>query len=254
MILYRHVLLSTLCCATWLAQAQQKKPLHKVVPAHKPHPAALLWIEGWTTPPTESWNTPPEWFSEDPLLGRMSCPPLSRVLLKDKKSDPLLLRSVTSEDGGKLWRFTLRSGLYWWDGKGVTHADLVHFMHENLAAAVKAKSGGLWQLPPYTITSHPEGIEVRFSQAQPVGPYLFNGIPLWKPVATPSTSELPFQCVGTYKLRKGDPAGDFTLHAVAQYGVRTHELRVTNHLPPAQKAYLSFQTADKLPVQSTLLA
>ena len=262
MILYRSLISLFLIFASLTATAVHKKPVHKAKPAHhkappahKPQPTGVLWVEGWQHPPSEAggWKTPPAWLAEDPVLGRMSCPPLSRMLLKDKKSDPLLLRSVTSEDGGKLWRFTLRSGLYWWDGKPVTTPDLRLFIEANLSEIAKVKSGGLWQLPTYTVTEKNEGVEVRFSQAPDLGPYLFNGIPLWKSVSAPGATELPFQCVGTYKLHKGAADGDFTLKAVPKYGLHTPEIRITNHVPPTQKAFLSFRMAESLSVQPVLV-
>lgn len=259
MTFYRILVLSLLL-ASGSTQARHKKPSRKPSPAHKApvahKPAQLaskLWIEGWPTPPTENWQTPPQWLAEDPILGRMSCPPLSRVLLKEKKSDPLLLRAIISEENGRLWRFTLRSGLYWWDGASVTSKDLRLFIEGILEDTVKAKSGGMWKVPSYIVAEKADFIEVRFSEPPEIGPYLFNGVPLWKPVQASKSPVLPFQCVGTYRLRHGEKPGDFTLQAVPQYGLRTTEIQVVNRTPPGHGAFLSFQMAESLAVQPALV-
>lgn len=259
MTFYRSLVLSLLL-ASGPVYARHKKPQrkptpsHKVPVAHKPVPLATkLWIEGWPTPPTENWQTPPQWLAEDPLLGRMSCPPLSRVLLKEKKSDALLLRAITTEESGRLWRFTLRSGLYWWDGASVTSKDLRLFIEGALEDTVKAKSGGLWKLPSYTVAEKSDSIEVRFAEVPEIGPYLFNGVPLWKSVRGSKPPDLPFQCVGTYRLRHGEKPGDFTLQAVPQYGLRTTEIQMVNQTPPGHSAFLSFQMAESLTVQPALV-
>ncbi len=260
MTFYRIFIISLLLGSSPPTQAWQKKPSRKPAPAHKapvthkPVPLATkLWIEGWPTPHTENWQRPPQWLAEDPILGRMSCPPLSRVLLKEKKSDLLLLRGITSEENDRIWRFTLRSGLYWWDGTSVSNKDLRLFIESALEDTAKAKSGGLWKIPSYTVTEKIDSIEVRFSEVPEIGPYLFNGIPLWKSVGGGKPPDLPFQCVGTYRLRQGEKPGDFTLQAVPQYGLRTTEIQVVNQIPPGHSAFLSFQMAESLTVQPAMV-
>ena len=63
---------------------------------------------------------PPSWLSRDPVIGRLLCPPISRLNLAEKSSEFLIFKAVqegVDRRGRHVWRYSLRPGIYWWQGK-----------------------------------------------------------------------------------------------------------------------------------------
>jgi len=173
---------------------------------------------------------------------------------KDKKSTPLVLKTAESHGGGTLWRFEIRSGIYWWDGSEVTVGDVGAFMEKHLDEIATEKSLGLWETPAFTLKQFPSALEFHFVKAPVFGPYIFLDIPLWKPVLKPGGVALPFQCAGQYRVEKPKGADHYTLHAVAAYGKKTFDtIELAPSFPKKTGSFVSIQTANMLPVTPQLL-
>ena len=120
-------------------------------------------------------------FADDPIVGRQTCPSLTRLNLGIGKSEPLLLSSIGDRNYGeksKSWIFHLRPGLYWWDGSPVTRDDVIEFVQKALPSAVARVGGGLWQIPSFSIEKIDlNAFEIRWATAPLFGQFVLNGIP-----------------------------------------------------------------------------
>jgi ABC-type transport system substrate-binding protein len=152
----------------------------------------------------------------DGVFGRLACPSLTRLNLKAKKSEPLLLRDLEVESP-KQWKLVLKSGLYWWSGKPVDGPELAAYLRENMCTAVRSILGGDASCPSFDVAETPPakgaGATVRVVWREPpqFGPYLFNNLPFFRTVSTGSVSpEQPAQtpsveCAGLYAYGPAAP-------------------------------------------------
>ncbi len=174
-----------LLCGTLSAQSRLNQDL-------------LLDIKGWPFPVSFLDPSPPLWLGYDPVFGRLACPPLTRLNLKEKKSEALILKSVQAgpdKTGTWLWTYELRSGIFSWSGKLIQTEDLATFIRNNIAQVLEDRGAGLWELPPYSITTEQDTVSVHWQTKPKFGPYLFNGVPFW----VKSSSKKPsFECVGRF--------------------------------------------------------
>lgn len=164
-------------------------------------PASVVDVVGWPLPEL-SGATPALDIGDDPVYGRQICPPLTRLNLADKKSEELLLKKVVEEHGaqGPVWRYEYRQSLYWWDGTLATSRDLADFLRAQIPAIAKVRSGGLWQVPDFEVTTVGEqAVKVRFKQAPPFGPFVLNGVPFYRKAEPAKNAGIQFECVGLYK-------------------------------------------------------
>lgn len=152
---------------------------------------------------------PPRALGNDPLLGRLACPALTRLNLATQKSEPLLLRSVEVVSA-KQWVFESRRDLYWWSGDRVAVKEISEFISDQLRSKVSDRSQGRWQLPQFNIRV--EGVRIVLTwQSEPAfGPFILNGLPLFRRHAVDTTKnekEPLWECAGLYKLTLGKRDG-----------------------------------------------
>ena len=177
-------------------------------PAHsEPH----LKVIGW--PQTLKVEAqPPEWLGDDPFLGRLACPALTRLNLARGGSEPVLLARAGVTSGE--WQFELRPGLRWWNGDAVSVADLEAFLHKHLAEIAKERGAGLWDVPSSTFSTTPKSmvLTVRWDKLPKFGPWILNGVPFFRAVpanrvapqssaASAAEQRLSWECAGLYALR-----------------------------------------------------
>lgn len=163
-------------------------------------------ISGWPLPgssPESLWGN----LGDDPVVGRLACPPVTRLNLSTRSSDLLLVRAIKIDKlgAGQRWTYTLRTGLSWWSGEAVTGRDLASFLQAGLQRVVKARGHGLWTLPAFTINV-PDAVtvEVLWQQAPAFGPHVMDGVALHRPLTDRgSAKELAFECIGLHRWRPG---------------------------------------------------
>ncbi len=163
-----------------------------------------LVIKGWP------FSDYPEEFGEalfsselanDPVLGRIACPALSRLDLRKGVSTPLLARYITTQTATNrktLWRFELRSGIYWWNREPVNSKDVANFIKSALPTAVEKEGAGLWKLPVFSITEEPTAVVVKWESTPSFGPFILNGIPL----ARQTGPHGRYECAGLFGIQK----------------------------------------------------
>ena len=148
--------------------------------------AKTIHIYGWELPsfPEKGQNTSPAYLEDEAILGRMTCPALTRVSLKKKKSETLLLKKITtspSKDKDSVWKyqwvFYLKEGLFWWSGDVVHSKDLARFIHSQIPKLWKRKLLSQVKLPQFKVQSKKNEVRVLWKQQPRFGPYLFNGVP-----------------------------------------------------------------------------
>lgn len=160
--------------------------------------AQSINLYGWPQP-DPALESPAGWLGNDPIVGRLACPPLTRLNLRSKQADDMLVRQIVVE--GAVWRFELRSGMFWWSGEPVVAADLVRFLETELERAVVERGAGLWKLPARSISAAEGGsVVVTWKEAPVFGPYVLNGVPFARTAAAGSTPR--FECVGLHRLRQ----------------------------------------------------
>jgi len=168
-------------------------------------------VVGWPLPDLAS-AAPSLAVGDDPVLGRQTCPPLTRLNLDEHHSEELLLRRAVTEFSntahGSEWRFELRTGIYWWDGKPVTTADVATYLREVLPEIVKERGAGFWSLPPHEVQA--EGsrfVVVRWQKAPPFGPFVLNDAPFYRRLGKSGKVKnqgIGFECAGLYRMRLED--------------------------------------------------
>jgi len=164
---------------------------------------AALLITGWPfgMPGDPSKGLLPS--SSDATFGRLACPSLTRLNLKERKSEPLLLRSIEIESP-KLWKYNLKSDLRWWGGKPVTGKDLTQFISDQICAAASASVGKEVACPKHEIREATEpsragqapSARVIWQTTPSFGPYVMNEVPFAR-----SSGETGFECAGLYRYR-----------------------------------------------------
>lgn len=134
-------------------------------------------------------------YGGDTVLGRITCPVLTRRNLKQRMSEPLVLRSSSLDPDRKLWELGLRKGLFWWSGKQVRPEDVRDFLVKQLANIVDKKGAGLWRLPRFKVEiPKPTTIHIQWDELPVFGPYIFNEVALFRPTSA------GFECAGHYAL------------------------------------------------------
>lgn len=163
--------------------------------------ATEIAITGWPAPEL-GLSAPPLELGDDPVLGRQVCPPFTRLNLAQGKSEDLLVRRIVEEfrdaKRGALWRYELRDGLHWWSGAELKPAEAAASLASALPQLVLARGAGLWKLPHHEITVEGRDLVVRWKEPPEFGPYILNGLPLWRTAANPGKGP-KFECVGVYR-------------------------------------------------------
>jgi hypothetical protein len=145
-----------------------------------------------------------------------------------------VIRSATVS--GSTWRFGLRTGIFWWSGEEVSSGDLKKFFDANIERVVKDQSAGLWKIPSYKISTGKDFIQISWSKSPVFGPYIFNGVPLWR---EDTSRELGFQCVGLYEPRKSKTGLTF----IPTPGYKRQRPRFDLHDRPQKESAIRFATA-----------
>ncbi len=144
----------------------------------------------------------PHWVGNDPVVGRLACPPLSRINLQSLKSEAVMVKKISViESSGKTgWEFEPRSDLHWWAGGLVTSEDFAAFIRSHLPEVVKTKGVGRWSLPSFQTEVLKSGIiKISWERTPEFGPYIFNGVSLSRP-ASNGIKFPPWECVGLYQI------------------------------------------------------
>ena len=176
-----------------------------VAPAFAASPTTIE-VVGWPLPDLKL-TEPALSLGDDAVFGRQVCPPLTRLNLSRKDSEPLLIRRVGEEfsgSAGAVWRFEPRAGIFWWQGAAVTNKDVATFLGHALPAAVAARSAGVWTVPEHKITVDKDGsVAVHWTKAPAFGPFVLNGVPFHRAVADAKTNaEVKFECAGLYRPKQ----------------------------------------------------
>jgi hypothetical protein len=132
-------------------------------------------LQIWSGSPQEMGD-----FSDNPILGRQTCPSLTRLNLVKGTSEPLLLASLTEQAGeNSSWTFTIKQGLFWWGGASVTVDDVMEFVKVTLPNAAQHAGAGLWPVPEFKLIKRsPDTFVLQWSEKPVFGPFVINGIPL----------------------------------------------------------------------------
>lgn len=167
--------------------------------------AATVQVAGWPFIDIPTSSAPPSWMGDDPVVGRLTCPSLTRFDLNSGESEGLILKDIAESAGKRQsWELNVRQGIHWWSGPEVSARDIASFIELTLDDLVKRRGHGQWNAPARTITADADTVRVSWDMAPPFGPWILNGAPLWRP--SPSGSALPWECAGLYKITAlGDP-------------------------------------------------
>ncbi len=187
----------------------------------------LLWILGFTGPalsvekktnvvisgwPLEVGNLGQAVLSEDPLMGTLVCPSLTRLNLNALKSEAYLLEKL--DDNGEQWTFKLKSGLKWWDKSAVSGEQLAEFLRLELPVAVEKQGLRTWHLPAMDLTVNGPQVTIHWKSKPLFGPYVLNNSPFRQKFE--GIESLAFQCAGELKPEKEAS----TVHLIAANGLR----------------------------------
>ena len=166
--------------------------------------ASPVAIVGWPILEVDR-QSPPMWLGDEPVLGRLICPPVSRLNLSKKISEGLIFHKVTTSKKGSevTWNYHLRSGIYWWNGQPITTHDLEEFIGKQLKPIIKIKGAGLWEIPEYMLTSNSSSVSITWKKPPAFGPYFLNGISLWRHRtdidSTLEPRQFAYECAGIYR-------------------------------------------------------
>lgn len=168
-------------------------------------------ISGWLLPELDLKKVP-SWLGDDPVLGRLICPPITRLNLKSQINESLFFNKIQvyERDNKVIWHYEPKNGIYWWNGEAVTYEDLRKFFLEHLPLTVSERSGGLWKLPRFEIETSSEGLMIKWLTKPNFGPYILNGVPLNKD-NTLSNNMFSYMCAGVYVPQQGDSKKELIL-------------------------------------------
>lgn len=207
--------------------------------------AAALVISGWPfgfPGDPSTGHVPP---GEDAAFGRLACPSLTRLNLQQKRSEPLLLRSVEVESP-KQWKFTLKSDLFWWSGKHVSGEDLATFLRNQICPAATGALGVDASCPKFEVKETNEGkggaqTATVIWQTQPgFGPYVLNDKAFFR-----RSGSAGIECAGLYRYRSVS-AGEVEFLPAQGYPQKRPELQFNarREVKQTRKSRLEFTFAS----------
>ncbi len=204
-------------------------------------------VVGWPLPDL-STDEPNLALGDDAVFGRQVCPPLTRLNLAKKDSEPLLVRKVVDE--GQFWRFEPRPGIFWWHGAAVTAKDVAEFVDHALPKAVEARGAGLWTLPEHKTTIENGMVQVHFAKAPGFGPFVLNGVPFHRAADGEGNAGVKFECAGLYRPKQAS-AASLVLEPNPAYSFKKPlpalKLYPTDKAPKAGGERFELKYADALP-------
>lgn len=168
--------------------------------------AAEITIAGWPTAAMAT-DRPPHDFGDDPVIGRQTCPPLTRLNVRKKASEGVVLRRAVEEfrsEKGSIWRLELRTGIFWWNGEAVTAHDVAQFINDNFDPLIKHTYRELFPIPARHVSvTDAQTVTIDWKGAPPFGPYVFNGIPIFRTAKNPGVTT--YECAGNYRPQSLEP-------------------------------------------------
>ncbi len=140
-------------------------------------------VAGWITPEM-NWKTPPDWLGSDPVLGRLICPPLTRLNLESEKNEGVIIRVGKSKDsnGEYAWELAVRKGIYWWSEAEVNAKDVSEFLTTNLTKIVSEKGVSTWQIPDRRISYENDIVKVVWKSKPIFAPYVLSDSSFWRKI------------------------------------------------------------------------
>ncbi len=215
-----------------------------------------LSIIGW---PLQELNReqPPSWLGDDPVLGRQICPPFTRLNLAKGISDSVVFSSVAEEATTQKWIYTIREGLFWWDGSPVTSEDVALYLKNNFRDQVASKYANLWVIPAHTIDFSKNTVTITWQEPPPFGPFINSGLAFWRKARAEDAKKggFAYQCIGLF-IPKATEDG-FLLQANQAYPLfKQHtmtmslepQIKEKNKILPTNKRVISFDFANSLSV------
>jgi hypothetical protein len=163
---------------------------------------------------------------QDALIGRQACPALARLNLVTKKYEALLLKSLpVVSDGGREWKFSLRAGLRWWNGKAVSQEDFAEFILRTGRELAKGEN-----LPEPQMDAHERDvIKLRWKSAPGVGVYALASQALWR--AYPSGPVVNYECVGLFRFDSPKEGEKVALQLNEGYDAKYTRISFLNESP-----------------------
>lgn len=201
---------------------------------------SALYVYGWDgTSDLHRSDRPDEWLGDDAVVGRQVCPALVRYNVSIQKSEPVLLKALpeVSEKDGVKWSFSLRPGLRWWNGAGVSSSDLADFLRDEISSQLKKSS----YLETFRIELKPTAVEVHWLAPPKFGPYFLSGRPFWRAVAKQNPA---FECAGLYKITDMTPKKNLTLTLAPGYSGPFKQIRFLPNATTKAEPYVSFELAE----------
>lgn len=132
-------------------------------------------------------------FSDDPMLGRLTCPPLIQYNLLSKSFSSLAFSAIRFDESLKTWKLTLSKNLRWWDQKPVSASEMAFFLRETLNREWASKLG-IKASKVEVQTSGDFDVEVKWKEGPFFGPYTLSGYPLSR------LKDKMFECAGEYAI------------------------------------------------------
>lgn len=172
-------------------------------------------------------DKPEHWIGNDPVLGRLICPPITRLNLEKDESQGIVIRDVeiSKEKNSVTWKIHLRTGLHWWDGSLVTEEQIATFLKYFFNERLHKKLF-IEKIPKHDITIEQNTLKVIWDGSISFGPYVLNGEPFWHHSKWDinKSPKLDYQCIGLFK-----PI-DFSIHSYLHvnsnegYGIANKEI------------------------------
>ncbi len=180
-------------------------------------------VVGWPLPDLKQAE-PALSLGDDAVFGRQVCPPLTRLNLSRRDSEPLLVRRAGedfNDSHGAVWRFEPRAGIFWWQGAAVTNKAVAAFLEHALPTVVAARGAGVWTVPDHKVTVDKDGsVAVHWTKAPAFGPFVLNGMPFYRAVAdAKANAGVKFECAGLYRPKQ-IADGMLTLEANPAYSFK----------------------------------
>jgi ABC-type transport system substrate-binding protein len=203
-------------------------------------------VHGWDLSDIAE-NTPAVDLGNDPVVGKLACPPLTRLNLEKKLSEPVLLESITSTKASNnqlTWTLKYPNEMKWWSGEKVTGAELAEFLQTQLPIIVNHKGIGKWHLPHFEVKPNAEQIVVTWQSPPEFGPYVLNGVPFWKSTKNKAFAT-KYECAGSYRI-----TGSLKNPELVANSKRTKPSKITlkgnSKGAPSGKDWIDFKFASDL--------
>ena len=204
--------------------------------------ATTLEVNGWSAVNSLPLSgTPPLWLGDDPIAGRLSCPPLTRLEGNPLINAPVLLKGppvVEKEKSGERWTFTLRPGLKWWSGTAIDGNALASWLADALPRVSQEKLGISLAHAPSITASGPLSATVQWSGSSPFGPYIFSGVSLAR------QSGKQYECAGLYAMKTS--GRDLDLELNSGYKAKYSRITLANESHGSPVPRISFKLASDI--------